>query len=81
MFYKVSFFEPVIASSLTVAYEDKAEAFCKADSLIALGFEDVKIQCEEEIPGCETLLITDFQRVEKKVHDWKPKEVEYKNPF
>lgn len=81
MFYKVSFFEPIIKSSLVVAYESKDQAVSQANNLIAKGYEDVKIQCEEEIPGCETLLVTDFQIVEKKVSSWEPREVEYKNPF
>ena len=81
MFYKVSFFAPIIESSLVIAYENKDLAVSQADNLISKGYDNVKIQCEEQIPGCETLLVTDFQRVEKKVSSWEPKDIEYKNPF
>ena len=72
LMYRVSFYEPIVEGYLTNRFRDKDVAIHKANRLIQNGYEEVKIQCEEKIPGSDDVLITNFRRVEKKVHDWKP---------
>lgn len=76
MFYKVSFYEPIIEGYLSNRFNDKDLAVNKADRLIQNGYEEVKIQCCEKIIGSDAMLITDFHRVDKprieSPYVWKP---------